>query len=56
MSKFHGNLDFLARAPDASVRTDFSKTHRQTQRLHSWIGLGLIWWGKLLRCQLNTPA
>ena len=35
-------------------RTDFSKTHRQTQRIYFWIGLDLAEVGKLLRSQLNS--
>ena len=54
MSKNLENLYFRGHAPDTSRKRDFSKTHSQTQRLHSWIGLDLIKVGKLLPCQLNT--
>ena len=33
---------------------DFSITHRQTQRMYSWIGRDLIYLGKLIRSQLNS--
>ena len=33
---------------------DFSKTHRQTQRIYFWIGLDLTEVGKLLRSQTNS--
>ena len=54
MSKNHENLDFRGHAPDLSLKRDFSKTHSQTQRMHSWIGLDLILVEKLVRCQLNS--
>ena len=34
----------------------FSKTHRQTQRIHSWIALGLRKVQKLVPCQTNTQT
>ena len=37
-----------------STLTTFSKTHRQTQRIHSWIGLGLRNRHKLVPCQTNS--
>ena len=37
-----------------SSKRDFSKTHRQTQRIYFWIGLDLTEVGKLLRSQTNS--
>ena len=37
-----------------SLSRDFSKTHRQTQRIYFWIGLDLTERGKLLRSQTNS--
>ena len=54
MSKNHEHLDFRGHAPDLSFKRDFSKTHRQTQRLHSWIARDLSLPGKLLRGQTNS--
>ena len=53
-SKFHENLDFRVHAPDLCVNRDFSKTHKQTQQLYSWIGIDLPEGGKLLPCQTNS--
>ena len=33
---------------------NFSKTHRQTQRIYFWIGLDLTEVGKLLRSKTNS--
>ena len=40
--------------PDLSCSRDFSKTHRRTQRHHSWIAITCAEVGKLLRSQLNS--
>ena len=40
--------------PDLSSRGDFSKTHKQTRRMHSWIGLDLTEGVKLLRSETNS--
>ena len=53
-SKFHENLDFLESCKNLSLKRDFSQTHRQTQRIHSWIALDLRKGGKLLWSQLNS--
>ena len=53
-STFPKNLDLFEAWPNTSIKRDFSKTHRQTQRMHSWIGLDLTKAGKLLRSQLNS--
>ena len=53
-SKFHENLDFVESCKNLFVSTTFSQTHRQTQRIHSWIALDLRKGGKLLRSQLNS--
>ena len=37
-----------------SISTNFSKTHRQTQQIHSWVCLELTERGKLLQSQLNS--
>ena len=37
-----------------SACADFSKTHRQTPELHSWVCRDLTEVGKLLPCQLNS--
>ena len=49
----HENLYFLEACPNTSVKRDFSRTHRQTQRMYSWIGLDLTEAGKLLRSETN---
>ena len=54
MSKFHENLDFSEACPNTSRKRDFSKTHSQTQRMYSWIDLGVSKVGKLLRSQTNS--
>ena len=38
------NLQFWCHHKNLSARTDFSKTHKQTQRMHSWINLALTKW------------
>ena len=53
-STFPKNLDFLEASPNLSSKRDFSRTHIQTHRLHSWIGLDLRKKGKLLRSQWNS--
>ena len=40
--------------PDLSLKRIFSKTHRRTQRHHSWIAFTFVEVGKLLRSQLNS--
>ena len=51
---FHENLYFLNHTKNLCFSTTFYKTHRQTQRIHSWIALDLIYIRKLLRSQLNS--
>ena len=46
----------LVSQKNLSFLTTFSKTHRQTQRKHSWIGLGLRKVQKLVPCELNTQT
>ena len=53
-SLFRKFRSFSASCPDTSLLRDFSKTHRWTQRIHSWIGLELLEVGKLLRSQTNS--
>ena len=36
------------------LKRDFSKTHKQTCYIHSWIARDLIWVGKLLRSKTNS--
>ena len=36
------------------TKRDFARTHRQTQRMHSWIARDLSYPGKLIRSQLNS--
>ena len=43
-----------ASCPDTSLSTDFSKTHRWTWDLHSWIGLDLTNPEKLVRSETNS--
>ena len=40
-SKFHENVDFRGHARDLSLRKDFSRTIKSTQRMHSWIARDL---------------
>ena len=52
---FFGNFDhFSASCQDLSALVTFSKTHRRTQRIHSWIGLYLRTCGKLVRSETNS--
>ena len=44
----------LVHHADLSIKRYFSKTHRQTQRIHSWIAFDLRKVGKLIRCQTNS--
>ena len=37
-----------------SIDQAFARTHRQTQRIHSWIALDLSYRNKLVPCELNT--
>ena len=53
-SKFHENLDFSESCPDLCLLVFFSKTHRRTQRMHSWIGIDVRKAGKLLRSETNS--
>ena len=53
-SKIRENLHFRVHAPDLSLRTTCSKTHKQTRDPHRWIGLDLIYMKKLLRGQTNS--
>ena len=52
--KFHENLNFRVPCKNLFLCSDFSKTHRQTQRIHSWIALGLRNLNKLVPCKTNT--
>ena len=45
---------FLAPWPNLSVKRDFSKAHKWTWDLHSWIGRDLIKREKLVRSQTNS--
>ena len=45
---------FRHHARDLFVSTTFSKTHKQARDPHRWIGLDLIYKGKLLRTQTNS--
>ena len=45
---------FSASCPDTSLKRDFSKTNRWTQRSHSWIDLDFLERRKLLRSQTNS--
>ena len=53
-SKFHENLDFSESCPDLCLLVTFSKTHRRTCHLHSWIALYLRKVEKLVRSETNT--
>ena len=53
-TNFQKSEHFLVSCPDLSSGRDFSKTHRQTQRHHSWIAFDLTDVGKLLRSELNS--
>ena len=53
--QFSINFDhFRGACPNLSSSTTFSKTHKQTRRLHSWIARDLIYIRKLLRGQTNS--
>ena len=41
-TKIGENLNFVVSCKNLFFKRDFSITHRQTHRLHSWIGLDLI--------------
>ena len=53
-STFHENLDFFGVTKNLCLDVTLSKTHRQTQRMHSWIALGLRNVKKLVPCQTNS--
>ena len=53
-STFSKFLTFLVSWKNLFSSRDFSKTHSQTQRMYSWIGLGLRIREKLLLSQLNS--
>ena len=45
---------FSASCPDLSWLVIFSKTHRRTQRIHSWIALHLRMVGKFVRSETDS--
>ena len=45
---------FSASGPDLSLLVTFSKTHRRTQRIHSWIDLDMAQAKKLVRSETNS--
>ena len=45
---------FSVSSKNLSLKTTFSKTHSQTQRMHSWIALDLNSRNKLVPSELNT--
>ena len=47
---------FPASCPNLCLLVTFSKTHRRTQQLHSWIGLDLKNGGKLVRSETNSQT
>ena len=47
-------FDFSVSCKNLCFDQTFSQTHRQTQRMHSWIGLDLRKVQKLVRSQTNT--
>ena len=53
-STFHENLDFFGVTKNLSLLVTFSKTHRQTQRIHSWICLDLRNVKKLVPRETNS--
>ena len=53
-TNFRKSEHFLVSCPDLFFSRDFSKTHRRTQRHHSWIAFDFVEVGKLLRSELNT--
>ena len=53
-STFHENLDFLVSYQNLYLSTDFSITHRQTQRMQFWIAFELTKGGKLLWSETNS--
>ena len=53
-SRIREDLHFRVHTPDTSCSTDFSKTHKLTQDLHSWTAITFVEVGKLLRRQTNS--
>ena len=48
--------NMLVHSADLSLSRDFSKTHRRTQRMYSWIAFDLTEVGKLLRSETNSQT